>query len=275
MLFVVATPIGNLDDLSKRALAVLQDVAVIAAEDTRHTARLLQAAGVKTQVVACHAHNEGRASASLLARLRQGEDIALVSDAGTPLLSDPGYELVDACHAAGIPVAPVPGPSAISAALSVAGLPVSRFAFEGFLPAKAGERRRLLADLAEEPRTLVVFEAPHRLGAALADISAVLGPERRLTLARELTKRFEQVVRGTAVSIGKMAEAGEIPARGECVLVIAGHAASAPAITPARLLAELAKALPPAKAAAIAAKLAGGSRADYYKAATQLNILGK
>ena len=274
MLFVVATPIGNLDDLSKRALAVLQNVAVIAAEDTRHTARLLQAAGVKTPVVACHAHNEGRASASLLARLQQGEAVALVSDAGTPLLSDPGYSLVDACHAAGIPVAPVPGPSAISAALSVAGLPVSRFAFEGFLPARAGERRRLLAALADEPRTLVVFESPHRLKAALADISAVLGAERRLTLARELTKRFEQVVRGTAASISQMADAGEIPARGECVLVIAGQAASAPAITPQRLLAELVKALPPAKAAAITARLAGGSRAEHYKAATQLHILG-
>ena len=267
MLYVVATPIGNLADLSQRALEVLGRVAVIAAEDTRRTARLLQAAGIKTPLVSCHSHNESQATASLLARLRQGQEVALVSDAGTPLLSDPGHELVAACQAEGLPLTPVPGPSAISAALCVAGLPVGRFAFEGFLPASAGERRRLLAGLSEEPRTLVLFETPHRLAAALADIAAAFGADRPLTLARELTKQFEQLVHGTAGSVAQQLAAGGIPARGEFVLVVAGNPAPAKAISPASLARELAKALPPAKAAAIAARLAGGSRAQHYQAA--------
>ena len=267
-LYVVATPIGNLDDLSTRAVAVLSQVAVIAAEDTRHTAKLLSRAGINTPLVSCHAHNEAKATASLLARLRVGVDVALVSDAGTPLISDPGYGLVDACHSEGIAVVPIPGPSALSAALSVAGLPTARFAFEGFLPASKGERQARLAALADEPRTLVLFEAPHRLAASLADLAACFGEDRPLTLCRELTKQFEQVQRGTAGSIAAQAATGEIPARGEIVLVIAGNPDPAPAIAPSRLLAELRKALPPAKAAAITARLTGRPKAHYYPSPT-------
>ncbi|HEX8782428.1 MAG TPA: 16S rRNA (cytidine(1402)-2'-O)-methyltransferase, partial [Steroidobacteraceae bacterium] len=181
---VIATPIGNLADLSERAREALAQADVIAAEDTRHTGALLTALGLATPLLSLHEHNESRRVPGLLARLAQGERVALVSDAGTPLLSDPGYELVRAAIAAGFEVSAIPGPSAITAALAIAGLPTDRFCFEGFLPARERERRAALEALAHERRTLVFFEAPHRIVAALADIAAVLGPERAAVVAR-------------------------------------------------------------------------------------------
>ncbi len=188
---IVATPIGNLSDLSPRAQEVLAAADVIAAEDTRHTRALLQAIGVSRPLVSLHAHNEPSRVPELLARLAAGESVALVSDAGTPLLSDPGYGLVKEAACAGYEVRAVPGPSAITAALAVAGLPTDRFCFEGFLPPRASERRARLAELASEPRTLVFFEAPHRIEECLADLAAAFGAERRAAVARELTKAHE------------------------------------------------------------------------------------
>src|SRR5579864_509367 len=208
-LLVAATPIGNLADLSPRAREALATVAVIAAEDTRHTRNLLQAAGIATPLVSLHAHNETQRVPELLARLAQGEDVALVSDAGTPLLSDPGFELVRRAAQAGIAVQAIPGPSAITAALAVAGLPTHRFCFEGFLPARAAERRATLASLAHEPRTLVFFEAPHRIQATLADLTAEFGADRPAVVARELTKARE------TLSPGALGESSERAQREE------------------------------------------------------------
>lgn len=266
MLYVVATPIGNLDDMAPRGLELLRQVAIIAAEDTRRTGQLLKAFDVATPVLAYHAHNEAEVTERLLARLRQGEDVALVSDAGTPLLSDPGFPLVAACHAEGIPVAPVPGPSSLTAALSVSGLPVSSFAFEGFLPAKRTARQALLKSLAPEQRTLVFFEAPHRVRDTLEDISAIFGADRGLAVCRELTKQFEQVVQGEAAQVCQMMPAA-LPARGEFVLVVAGNPAPPQSLDGTLLLQELLKALPPSKAAAITARVTGADRAALYQQA--------
>ena len=218
-LWVVATPIGNLEDLSARARLVLAHVAAIAAEDTRHTRQLLMHCGIGTPLLALHGHNEAAQTPVLVARLQRGEDLALVSDAGTPLLSDPGYLLVRAARAAGLRVTPVPGPSALVAALSVAGLPCTRFVFEGFLPAAAGARRNRLRELAAETRTLVFYEAPHRLLSTLEDLQRVLGMERELTVARELTKPYEEFWKGTVQSALVESEKGRF--RGELVLVLA------------------------------------------------------
>ena len=190
-LYVVATPIGNLDDISARALRILREVALIAAEDTRHSARLLQHFGIQTPLAACHEHNERDQGGRCLARLQAGEDVALISDAGTPLISDPGYHLVRQARAAGFAVVPVPGACALIAALSAAGLPSDRFIFEGFLPAKAAGRRARLEQVREEPRTLIFYEAPHRILECLQDMCEVFGDDRPALLARELTKTFE------------------------------------------------------------------------------------
>lgn len=190
-LFVVATPIGNLDDISARALKVLRDVKLIAAEDTRHSQRLMQHFGISTPLAACHEHNEREEGSRFITRLLAGDDVALISDAGTPLISDPGYHLVRQARAAGINVVPVPGACALIAALSAAGLPSDRFIFEGFLPAKAVGRRARLQALKEEPRTLIFYEAPHRILECLQDMELVFGGERLALLARELTKTFE------------------------------------------------------------------------------------
>jgi 16S rRNA (cytidine1402-2'-O)-methyltransferase len=197
VLYVVATPIGNLSDMSPRALSVLGGVHLIAAEDTRHTGQLLAHFGIATPMAALHEHNEREAVPALIERLRAGEAVALVSDAGTPLISDPGFHLVRAVHRAGLRVLPVPGPSAVVSALSVSGLPSDRFAFEGFLPAGREQRLKRLAILARETRTLIFFEAPHRILAFLADMSEALGAMRQAVVARELTKRFETVMSGT------------------------------------------------------------------------------
>jgi 16S rRNA (cytidine1402-2'-O)-methyltransferase len=271
-LLVVATPIGNLADLSPRAREALSRAAVIAAEDTRHTRVLLKAAGVATPLLSLHAHNEPQRVPQLLARLTAGEDVALVSDAGTPLLSDPGFELVSRAAQAGIPVQTIPGPSAITAALAVAGLPVQRFCFEGFLPARASERRAALAGLAHETRTLVFFEAPHRIEATLADLAAELGAGRQAVVARELTKAHETLYRGTLVELRERAQAEANFARGELTVVVRGAARAAGTADGGaglrRTMDILLKELPPGRAAAVAAQLTGASRAAAYALAT-------
>jgi 16S rRNA (cytidine1402-2'-O)-methyltransferase len=271
-LLVVATPIGNLADLSPRAREALAAAAIVAAEDTRHSAQLLHASGIGTPLVSLHTHNESQRVPELLERLADGEDVALVSDAGTPLLSDPGFELVSRAAAAGFPVHAIPGPSAITAALSVAGLPTHRFCFEGFLPARAAERRAALARLAHETRTLVFFEAPHRIHAMLADLAAELGAERRAVAARELTKAHETIYRGTLAELGARAQAEANFARGELTLIVEGAADAAHAVDAAQLrrtMEILLKELPPGRAAAVAAALTGAPRAAAYALATR------
>ncbi|HZT38916.1 MAG TPA: 16S rRNA (cytidine(1402)-2'-O)-methyltransferase [Bryobacteraceae bacterium] len=195
-LYVVATPIGNLDDITLRALAVLKQVDLIACEDTRHSRKLLDHYGIHTPLVSYHEHNEAERAQELIAKLRGGASVALISDAGTPLISDPGYRLVQAAAAAGIAVTPIPGPSAAVAALSASGLPTDSFRFCGFLPVKASQRVRLLSSLASDPATLIVYEAPHRIFETLGDVLKTLG-NRRIVIARELTKMHEEFIRGT------------------------------------------------------------------------------
>ena len=269
---VIATPIGNIGDLSSRAREALGAADLVLAEDTRRTATLLAACGISRPLLSLHDHNEAERCESLLVRMRAGEVLALVSDAGTPLLSDPGFVLVRAAAAAGIEVRAIAGPSAITAALAVAGLPTDRFVFEGFLPAAAGERRIALGRLAQEPRTVVLFEAPHRLAATLVELAAAFGPQRAAVVARELTKRYESVYRGTLESLAQRALADADMIRGEITLVIAGSpaAAAGDATLLARLLPLLLKDLPPARAAAIAAQISGVPRRTAYEQAMQL-----
>ena len=221
-LYVVATPIGNLGDLSPRARAVLSECALVAAEDTRHTGVLLKHFGITTPQLSLHDHNELERTPDLVSRLRRGESIALVSDAGTPAISDPGFDLVRAAAAAGIEVVAIPGPCAAIAALSIGGLPTDRFCFEGFLPARSSARRKRLEALLHEARTLVFYEAPHRVRGTLEDCAKVFGAARGATLVREITKMHETVYRG---SLGEhLARAASDPdfSRGEIVLLIAG-----------------------------------------------------
>ena len=268
---VVATPIGNLADLSARARTALETADLIAAEDTRHTLVLLQAFGIAKPLISLHGHNESQRVPQLLARLEAGETVALVSDAGTPLLSDPGFELVQQAAQAGIPVESIPGPSAITAALAVAGLPTARFCFEGFLPARAAERRTALAGLAHETRTLVFFEAPHRIAATLSDMAAEFGA-RAAVVARELTKTHETIYRGTLHELAARAAAEENFQRGELTLVVHGAVSAAAGVDEGELRRTvdiLAKELPPGRAAAVAAALTGASRAAAYALATR------
>jgi len=226
-LYVVATPIGNLGDVTLRALEVLRSAQVVACEDTRRTRKLLAHHGVSAHLLSYHEHNEEARLPGILARLREGASVALVTDAGTPGISDPGHRLVRAAREAGVPVAAVPGPSALTAALSVCGLPTDRFLFAGFLPPRAGARRKALDALRREPRTLVLFEAPHRLPAALLDLEEVLGGERRAVLARELTKLHEEHLAGTLAELRRSVE-GRPEVRGEATLVVEGAPAEAP-----------------------------------------------
>jgi len=269
---VVATPIGNLADLSARAREALSSADVIAAEDTRRTRVLLTAIGIAKPLVSLHEHNESQRTPELLARLAAGETIALVSDAGTPLLSDPGLELVQRAVRAGFEVHAIPGPSAITSALAVAGLPTDRFCFEGFLPSRERERRTALAALAHEPRTLVFFEAPHRILRTLADMAAEFGAERPAAVARELTKAHETIYRGTLQELLARAQAEENLQRGEITIVV--HGATAPtAGVDGQLLRRtvelLSQELPPGRVAAIAAQLTGATRAAAYALATR------
>jgi 16S rRNA (cytidine1402-2'-O)-methyltransferase len=273
-LAVVSTPIGNLGDLSSRARDELAAADLIAAEDTRRTGQLLATLGISRPLVSLHEHNESERIAELLARLREGAKIALVSDAGTPLLSDPGFELVRRVAADGFVVVSVPGPSAITAALSIAGLPTERFCFEGFLPARLGERRARLDEVKNETRTLVFFEAPHRIVETLADCANAFGTARRAVVARELTKAFETVYRGTLEELAAAAKGDANFARGEITLVIEG---AAPRTAPDDARAELERTLrvllaelSPSKAAAVAAELTGAKRNAAYQLALEM-----
>ncbi|MFZ5637481.1 MAG: 16S rRNA (cytidine(1402)-2'-O)-methyltransferase [Pseudomonadota bacterium] len=267
-LFVVATPIGNLGDLSPRALDTLRTVAAVCAEDTRHTRQLLAHYGIEQSLIALHEHNESGLAERIVARLRGGDSLALVSDAGTPLVSDPGFRLVAAARAAGLRVSPIPGPSALIAALSIAGLPSDRFAFEGFLPAKAGARRERLARLAGEPRTLIFYEASHRIEETLADAVTAFGPDRPAVVARELTKLFETALDGTLAALHARVAADADQRKGEFVLLIQGAAdeAAAKLAEGRRVYAKLSEHLPPSTAAKLAAELTGASRKDLYGA---------
>ncbi len=271
-LFVVATPIGNLQDLSPRAGAVLREVAVVAAEDTRHSRKLLQHLGATPRCLSLHRHNESRRTSELLALIEAGQSVALISDAGTPLISDPGSALVRAALDAGVPVVPVPGPSALSAALSVCGLATERFAFEGFLPARAAARRARLLELVNEPRTLVFFEAPHRIADCIAAMAQAFGLTRRALVARELTKVYETLQSAGLGELAASYAAGDAPARGEFVVVVEGNPQPAPAtqLDAESVLRALLQELPPARAARLAARLTSSSRQQLYARALAL-----
>lgn len=271
-LFVVATPIGNLQDLTPRALQVLREVSLIAAEDTRHSARLMQHFGINTPMTACHDHNERDKGQRLVERLLAGESLALISDAGTPLISDPGYHLVRQAREAGIRVSPVPGACALIAALSAAGMPSDRFAFEGFLPAKAHGRQQRLQALQGEQRTWLVYEAPHRLLECLQDMQKVLGGERRVLLARELTKTFETLHAAPLAELVAWVAADSDQQRGECVLVVEGapepeaDEVSAQAL---HILDLLLGELPVKRAARLAAEITGARKNQLYQIALE------
>lgn len=267
ILYVVATPIGNRDDLSPRARDVLAAVQVIASEDTRRTGRLLAHFGVKAQQIPLHEHNEAEASARILALLEDGQSVALVSDAGTPLISDPGYRLLQLAHERGSTVSPVPGPSALIAALSVAGLATDRFCFEGFLSAKGAARRAQLEELRGEQRTLVFYEAVHRIRDALVDMREILGANRKAFIGRELSKMHEQCVAATlAELVEKLADAS-IPAKGEFVIVVAGAAQATPSasLDVDALLKKLAPLMPHKQAVDIVAAVSKQRRNELYR----------
>jgi 16S rRNA (cytidine1402-2'-O)-methyltransferase len=270
-LFVVATPIGNLEDLAPRARQTLAGVDLIAAEDTRHTGRLLSHFGIKTRLLALHDHNESQLAGRLVNALNAGESIALVSDAGTPLVSDPGFRLLQAAHQAGVSVTPIPGPSAVTAALSVAGLPTDRFCFEGFLPAKKKARRDVLASLSNERRTMVFYESVHRVADAVGDLVSAFGEDRSAFLGRELTKMHEQCVPGTLGELHDQISDGAITAKGEFVIIVAGSGfAEKPSIDIDRLLVELAAMLPGKEAAKIIARATGEKRNALYQRLLEL-----
>lgn len=269
-LYVVATPIGNLEDISARAGAVLRSVSVIAAEDTRHSSILLRHMAINRELVSLHEHNEERRAPELVGRLLEGESVALVSDAGTPLVSDPGYRLVVLAREAGIRVVPVPGPCALVAALSVCGLPVARFTFEGFLPAGGATRRGALAELARETRTMVFYDSPRRVAASLADMVSVFGAHRPASICRELTKRFETVTTASLGDLLQMMEEYPEQQRGEFVLVVEGYQGnSADALRPEWVSAvrELREFLPLKRAAHIIAGVTGARSQALYRAA--------
>ncbi|MDH3997846.1 MAG: 16S rRNA (cytidine(1402)-2'-O)-methyltransferase [Desulfuromonadales bacterium] len=217
-LYVVATPIGNLEDITMRALRILKEVNLVAAEDTRHSRKLFARYGIETPLISYHDHNEQQRQQELVERLQKGDDIALISDAGTPCIADPGYRLIAACHLAAINVVPIPGPSAVVTALSAAGVSTERFAFENYLPSKAKARQEFLKSVVGEPRTLAFYETPHRLQATLADFESIFGAERMFVVARELTKLHEEFFRGTIAEA--VARFTHQPARGELVLIL-------------------------------------------------------
>ena len=274
-LAVISTPIGNMGDLSPRAREELAAAELVAAEDTRRTGQLLTTIGLSRPLVSLHEHNESERIGELLDKLRAGARIALVSDAGTPLLSDPGFELVRRVSQEGMAVIAVPGPSAITAALSIAGLPTERFSFEGFLPARLAERRARITELKDETRTLVLFEAPHRISESLEDLAAGFGEGRRAAVARELTKVFETVYRGTLAELAAQARGDANFARGEITMVIEGAPRKAAGEQPREqldaTLVVLLTELSPSKAAALAAKLTGAKRNDAYARALELS----
>ncbi|MET4568716.1 16S rRNA (cytidine(1402)-2'-O)-methyltransferase [Rhodanobacter soli] len=266
-LWVVATPIGHRDDLSARAIETLRAVAVIAAEDTRHSRPLLVHHNIDTPLIALHDYNERDAVEAIVRRMQGGDAVALISDAGTPLISDPGFRLVRAARAAGIRCIPVPGACAAIAALSVAGLPSDRFVFEGFLPPKAAARRSRLQELAGDARTLIFYESSHRVGESLADMRDVFGADREAVLARELTKLFETVLGAPLAELAARVVADPDQQRGEHVILVAGRGEEADAklAEGQRVFAILREELPPAKAAKLAAAISGAPRKSLYE----------
>ncbi|MEQ6886856.1 16S rRNA (cytidine(1402)-2'-O)-methyltransferase [Salicola sp. Rm-C-2C1-2] len=271
-LYVVATPIGNLADVSARAAWVLAGVDRVLAEDTRQTRRLLDHLDLHKTLTPLHEHNEDRQLAPVLEWLRNGESLALVSDAGTPLISDPGFTLVRAAREQGLPMVTVPGASAVTAALAVAGIPTDRFVFEGFLPPKPGARRKALEALAREARTMVFYESPRRVAGTLGDMGAAFGSDRPATLARELTKAHEQSVYGTVADLAEQVAEGLIPLKGEFVLMVAGAAASSSGldVNSDHLLTELMTRLSVSDAARMAARITGQGRSGLYQRALVL-----
>jgi 16S rRNA (cytidine1402-2'-O)-methyltransferase len=266
-LWVVATPIGNLQDCAPRAQQVLRDADLIACEDTRHSAALLKQFGIATRTLALHEHNEREVSGELVRRMTEGAQIALICDAGTPLISDPGFRLVRAAREAGVAVSPLPGPCAAIAALSVAGLPSDRFVFEGFLPAKSSARRARLQALRAETRTLIFYESSHRVAESLADMAQVFGDARQAVVARELTKLFESVLDGALGELSPRVAADSNQQRGEFVLLVAGadeDADAARLVEGRRLFEMLRTELPPSRAAKLAAEISGAPRKALY-----------
>jgi 16S rRNA (cytidine1402-2'-O)-methyltransferase len=266
-LWVVATPIGHREDLSARAIETLRTVSVIAAEDTRHSRPLLVHHGIDTPLIALHEHNERDAVDAIVRRMTAGESVALISDAGTPLISDPGFRLVRGARAAGIRCIPVPGACAAIAALSVAGLPSDRFIFEGFLPPKAAARRGRLQELAGDARTVIFYESSHRVAESLADMRDIFGAAREAVLARELTKMFETVLGEPLAELAARVAADPDQQRGECVILVAGRGEEADAklAEGQRIFAILRDELPPAKAAKLAAAISGAPRKLLYE----------
>lgn len=266
-LYVVATPIGNLEDISYRAVRILSEADLVAAEDTRHSRVLLSHYNISTPMQAVHEHNETQVADQILERITNGEAVALISDAGTPLISDPGYRLVQAAREADLPVHVVPGPSAVTAALSVAGLPPDRFAFEGFLPAKGSARRKKLESLGRETRTLVFFESSHRIQDSIDDMSKAFGGQRLVAVCRELTKKFETVLRAPLTEISEQLAQDKNQTRGEFVVVVDGFEGSEDeAMSNAHIMATaLLEFLPASQAARVAAKLNDVPRRKVYQ----------
>jgi 16S rRNA (cytidine1402-2'-O)-methyltransferase len=275
VLYIVATPIGNFGDFSPRAVEVLRSVMLIAAEDTRHSAKLLQQFGITTRTVSCHDFSTGKQLRNLIARLESGESIALISDAGTPAISDPGYLLVKLARERGIRVSPVPGASALLAALSVAGLPTDRFVFAGFLPAKKAARRKALQAFKLEQSTQVFFESPHRIVACLRDIVEICGASRQLFIGREMTKLFETTMLDTAALCLSRIESNPDQQKGEFVLVLSGESQSSAESQVEqeglRVLACLLPEMSTRQAATLAAKISGASRNALYAAALRFS----
>ena len=269
ILYIVATPIGNLNDITLRALEVLRQVAVNAAEDTRHSKKLLDHYGIETPLMSVHDHNEADQVGALQTRLQNGESVALISDAGTPLISDPGFRVVRALQQAEVEVVAVPGPCAAIAALSIAGLPTDRFLFVGFLPTKQQARRSALEALLQERGTLVLYESPKRIKSTLEDVASVLGQQREVAVVKEITKAYETVRRGAALDVLDWLQQDQHHCRGEFVLLVAGAPESLPAIDPAalRALRLAAEYMPLKKACGVVAEITGLPKNALYEAA--------
>lgn len=273
VLYIIATPLGNLGDMSPRAVEVLSGVTLIAAEDTRHSSPLLRHFGVRTPCIALHEHNEREVSPAILERLAKGDSVALIADAGTPLVSDPGYPLVHAARAKGIRVTPIPGPCALIAALSASGLPSDRFVFEGFLPARSGARRTRLAELRNEPRTLIFYESPHRIVDCIDDMATVFGADRPAVIARELTKLFETIHNAALAELSTWLCADTNQQKGEFVILVQGsmleHSSESEAEAQ-RIVQILMAELPVKQAAALAAQITGLKKNALYDYALRL-----
>lgn len=270
ILYIIATPIGNLNDISFRAIEVLNQVDLIAVEDTRHSARLLEHYHILTPLISYHDHSEKIVARKLISKLMKGESIALITDAGTPLISDPGFELVLLAHEEGIKVTSVPGASALLAALSISGIPTHNFVFEGFLPAKQTARVKKLEILRNEKRTMIFYEAPHRIKGLLEDMISVFGEHRELFLARELTKKYEQVCKGPLGVVAARIGSEDIPERGEFVVVLEGDPDPDALFEWEELLRLLLEDLSPAKASSIVSRLSAEPRKNIYKLALKL-----